>query len=202
MNRVEAALRRAVEDLDELGCAWALVGGLAISARAEPRTTGDVDVVVAVDDDAAAEALIFALTGRGYVVDTTVEQTAADRLATARLHPPGGLRSIYVDILFASSGIEGSIAAAATRIEVVPGLVVPVATVGHLIAMKVLSRNDEERPLDAADLRALVREASDADLAVAHDAVSEIVTRGYNRRRDLVNDLRMLLAGSGRSPVT
>jgi hypothetical protein len=39
VNPVEAALRRIAEDLTKAGTPWALIGGLAVSARAEPRTT-------------------------------------------------------------------------------------------------------------------------------------------------------------------
>ena len=55
-----------VGDFEVLGLRWALVGGLAVSARAEPRTTRDVDVAVAVNDDAGAEAAVLALRHRGY----------------------------------------------------------------------------------------------------------------------------------------
>lgn len=34
---------------------WALVGGLAISARIEPRFTRDLDIAIAVENDARAE---------------------------------------------------------------------------------------------------------------------------------------------------
>lgn len=85
MNLLEAALRRIVSDLDALGTRWAIVGGLAVSARAEPRTTRDVDVAVAVTSDAEAEGVVHALRGRGYVVRTVVEHAAKKRLAMARL---------------------------------------------------------------------------------------------------------------------
>lgn len=87
MTSLLAAIRRIVSDLDGQGSAWALVGGLAVSARTEPRTTRDVDVAVAVPDD-AAEAMIWSLTRVGYTVAGPVEQTDTQRLATVRLHPP------------------------------------------------------------------------------------------------------------------
>lgn len=37
--------------------AWALIGGWAAGLRAEPRFTRDVDLAIAVSDDAAAEAM-------------------------------------------------------------------------------------------------------------------------------------------------
>jgi tRNA isopentenyl-2-thiomethyl-A-37 hydroxylase MiaE len=72
--------------------------------------------------------------------------------------------------------------------------VVPVATVGHLIAVKVLARDDATRPQDLADLRALVRSADPADLSDAREAVALIETRGYNRDRDLQKALDELVA--------
>lgn len=99
------SLRRLVHDCDALHLRWALIGGLAVSARAEPRFTRDVDVCVVVDDDAAAEATVRQLCGLGYVVDSLVEHRYVARLATVRLWPP--LRDgVVVDLLFASSGIE------------------------------------------------------------------------------------------------
>ena len=62
---------------------------------------------------------------------------------------------IVVDLLFASSGIEPEIVAAAQPLEVVAELRVSVARTGHLIAMKLLARDDRHRPADADDLRAL-----------------------------------------------
>jgi hypothetical protein len=43
---VEAALRRAVADLNALNTRWALVGGLVILVRSVPRFTKDLDFQV------------------------------------------------------------------------------------------------------------------------------------------------------------
>src|SRR6185437_6664854 len=137
------ALQRVCGDLDELAKRYALVGGLAVSARAEPRLTRDVDLAVAVRDDADAEALIRELAARGYRLVMSVEQTRTGRLSTVRLAPPQRT-ALVVDLLFASSGIEPEVAEAAERIELFPGLVAPVARSGHLIAMKLLARDDRE----------------------------------------------------------
>jgi predicted nucleotidyltransferase len=140
MTALLAAIRRIVSDLDGQGSAWALVGGLAVSTRTEPRTTRDVDVAVAVPDDAAAEAMIWSLTRAGYTV--------------AGAHPPSAHSSgVIVDLLFASSGIEPELVARATRLGIIAGLEVPVASIGDLIALKVLSRDDDRRPQDAAPRR-------------------------------------------------
>ena len=194
MTALEAALRRAVEALNASGLRCAVVGGLAVSARAEPRTTRDVDVAVAVADDAEAEAALFRLQSRGFAVVSVVEQTARKRLATARLSSgEPALRGVLVDLLFASSGIEPEVVSRAEEIEVIPGLVIPVARIGHLIALKALARNDRDRPQDLDDIRALLREASAQDLAEARDAAALIEARGFARGRRLSEELSELL---------
>lgn len=196
MSTLEAALRAIVAELGSRRVRCALVGGLAVSARAEPRTTRDVDLVVSVPDDDASEQLVFQLSSAGWEVTATVEQDAAGRLATVRLRPPLDRRSrgVVVDLLFASSGIEPEIAAAAEALEVLPGLVVPVATLGHLVALKVLSRDDRTRPRDAEDLRALLSEATPADLASARVALERITALGFHRGKDLAAALDGALA--------
>jgi hypothetical protein len=64
LNPVERALQRAAAELGEATVPCALVGGLAVSARAEPRTTRDVDLAVSVLGDEQAEQLIFHLQDR------------------------------------------------------------------------------------------------------------------------------------------
>ncbi|MEX2080296.1 MAG: nucleotidyl transferase AbiEii/AbiGii toxin family protein, partial [Dehalococcoidia bacterium] len=76
MSRLERALRGIASELARPGISWALVGGLAVSARAEPRFTRDIDLALAVRDDAMAEALVHGLAGSGYRVLTSIEQEA------------------------------------------------------------------------------------------------------------------------------
>jgi len=90
----------------------------------------------------------------------------------------------------ASSGIEPEIVRAAEITEIVPGLSLPIATAGHLMALKVLARDDQERPQDLADLRALRAVATLADYRAARDAVRLISARGFDRGRDLMAALK------------
>jgi hypothetical protein len=198
MRRLEAALLRLGDDLGEAGIGWALVGGLAVSARSEPRFTRDIDVVVAVPDDATAEALVKRLLAVGYRIVATLEQEARGRLATVRLSPPGeSAPGVVVDLLFASSGVEEEIVTACERVEIAEHLVVPVARIDALIALKVLSRDDAERPQDLVDLRALLRVAAPSDVAGARELLRTIESRGFARRRQLVTELdRLLEAGN------
>lgn len=176
---------------------FALVGGLAVSARAEPRFTRDIDLALAVKDDDEAEWLVRDLGGSGYAVLATVEQTATHRLATVRLGTARETeRGVVVDILFASSGIEPEVVNAATPVQIIPELTLPIASVGHLIALKVLSVNPE-RPQDAADLKALGAVAEQEDLDVALTSLDLIERRGFDRGRNLRECFREHL-GSGK----
>jgi hypothetical protein len=195
MNLVEAALRRIASDLERRGEAWALVGGFAVSARADPRFTRDVDIAVLVDDDAGAEQLVRQLMGDGYVPVVSVEHEAVGRLATVRLRcPVGSGDDVVVDLMFASSGIEPEIVREAEPVEIVDHLTLPIATTAHLIALKLLARDDYTRPQDAADLRALRAVAALEDFVAAREAVELITRRGYARGRDLLAALDALQA--------
>ncbi len=186
MNALENVLRLVTGLFARQRQAWALVGGLAVSVRAEPRFTRDVDLAVAVSDDAAAEALVHQLRNAGFRTQAVLEQSATGRLATARLAPKEGRTAgLMLDLLFASSGIEPEICQAAEALDVFPGLSVPIARLHHLLVLKVLARDDRNRPQDAADLRALVAVAMPEDLRSALAAAELVTQRGFNRSRDL-----------------
>lgn len=184
------AVRRAVAVTTADGRVGVLVGGLAVSARAEPRFTRDADLVVAIDTDAEAEAVVHAFLLHGYRLRALLEQSGVGRLSGARLIDPDG---IEVDLLTASSGIEAEIVADAEELEIVDGLRAHVAAIGHLIALKLLSVAPG-RETDAADLRALARVADDAEWKRAASAVALITDRGFHRGRDLIADLAALRA--------
>lgn len=192
MTSLEATLRQIHIDLTEAHVSFALVGGLAVSARTEPRFTRDVDLAVALASDAEAEALIHSLRVRDYGIEAVVEQEAVGRLATVRLTRSSKLQAPVIDLLFASSGIEPEVVVEAEPIELLPNLTIGVARTEHLIALKVLSRDDVRRPQDLADLRALLRVASPAALARARQSLALITARGYHRGRDLLSEMDTL----------
>lgn len=198
MTRLHRALSRIEEDLRALGIDWALVGGLAVSARAEPRTTRDVDVALAVEGDAAAEELIADLLTRGYGVEGQLEHTNSDRLVGMRLVSPAEpTDGLVVDLLFASSGIEREIVEAAEELEILSGWSIPVACTGHLIALKVLAYNPdhpERRPMDLHDALALLAVADEGELQRARQGLELISERGFDRGKDLQTELDRLLS--------
>ena len=187
---VESALRRAVADLDALKVRWALIGGLAVSVRSVPRFTKDLDFAIAVANDSEAEDVVHQLRGCGYQPVEVLEQEYVERLSGVRLERSGS--DVIVDLLFASSGIENEVVTSATRLEVLPQLSAPVATTGHLIALKTLAGRNQ----DLTDLGSLIPAASTEDLDVAREAV--IHARGFNREQDVPADLDKLIAELGR----
>lgn len=195
MTRLVEALVRVVTDLNELGVRWALVGGLAVSARAEPRTTNDIDLAISVDGDRQAEKIVFSLRARGYRILAEFEQEATGRLATVRLSIPSEEESeaeegTGIDLLFASSGVEPEIVAAADVLEILPGIEMPVATTAHLLAAKVLAA----RPKDIADVMTLLSAADGADLQGARVTLALISDRRFHRGKDLAADFDKMLA--------
>jgi len=200
VSRLERALRNIASQLELLRHSWALVGGLAVSARVEPRFTRDIDLALAVSDDAMAEALVHRLVGLGYGILASLEQEQVGRLATVRLEAPAeGPAGVVVDLLFASSGAEGEVVRGADVLEVLPGLRVPVARRGHLLALKLLSERPE-RPQDLVDIVALLRDATPADLEDTRQMAALISQRGYARGRDLPSSLEQHLRGRAERP--
>jgi predicted nucleotidyltransferase len=197
VNPVEAALRRIQMALHQLEADSALVGGLAVSTWTEPRTTRDVDLAVAGGTDGEVERIIFGLQERGYVLQTLLEHEPSGRIATARLMRATET-GVFVDLLFASVGIESEIVGEAEILDVVDGLRLAVAAIPHLIAMKTLARNDRQRPQDWDDLRALVATARPGELERARELLRLIEARGFNRGRDLLMELEVFLGEMAR----
>jgi len=194
-NELFESLALLSETLEEMGVAWALVGGLAVSCYVDPRFTRDIDVAVAVGDDAGAESFLRAWQSQGYVLSAVMEQDAVGRLSTARTTKGRGQEGIYVDLLFASSGIEFEVIEQAQTIAVVPDVVIPVARPGHLYALKLLSDSPDERPQDRVDLKAL-RELIVGDERIAtEEALALIAERGFARGRDLLSRMKLALGG-------
>lgn len=189
MTPLGTALRSISAGLQRESAEFALVGGLAVSARTEPRFTRDIDLAVATATDTAAEDLIRALIQDGWAVEAISEQEAVDRLATVRLRPPDRVgTAAVIDLLFASSGIEPELIGDAEPFEVLPDVVVPVATVAGLIVLKTLAAGPA-RPQDEVDLAALTAVATDEDRERARALATLVVERGFHRERDLIAEL-------------
>lgn len=186
----EAVLGEIAGLLAANGRPHALVGGLAVSLRAEVRFTRDVDLAILATDDADVEGLVFTLRAAGYVPVATVEHVERGRLATVRLAAPAG---VVVDLLAASSGIEAEIVARATPVDF-GGEVgrIPVARAEELLAMKVLSMTDR-RLQDRIDAINLVLLGDGLDLDAVRSDLAEITRRGFHGGQDLLAKLEAVL---------
>jgi len=187
---LESTLNHAASTLRRLNRRFALVGGLAVSIRGEVRFTRDVDLAVETSSDADAESMVRDVTVAGYEVAALVEHTERGRLSIARLRSRTG---IYLDLLVASSGIEGEIVAAASSVDV-PGVgLLEVARAEELLAMKVLSMSDR-RAQDRIDAESLLLANPDLDMARTRACLDLIRSRGFDRGEDLETKLEQIVA--------
>ena len=118
----------------------------------------------------------------GYRSRESILHDQTGRLATVRLLSPVTGEDVAVDLFFASSGVEAEVVGAAESLEVPPGLTIPVARIGHLIAVKLCWRRSEKRD---RDLRTLIERADAEDLEDTRHLIALITERGYHRGRDL-----------------
>ena len=187
--KLAETLSDLVDQLRHEGVDFAVIGGLAASARGEARFTRDVDIAVSVVRDAEAERLIFKLSEAGYEILGTVEQDATTRLAAARLRHDSG---VVCDLMFATSGIEPEIVDSAKTIELFPQLHVPTASAETLLAMKTLSATPQ-RPRDLGDIRAILGANPAFDESVVRQLLELMEARGYGRGQTLVDKWEGLL---------
>jgi Nucleotidyl transferase AbiEii toxin, Type IV TA system len=85
----ESALRTSVADLNAVGVRWALVGGLAVSARTIPRFTKDLDFAIAVASDSEAEEAVHRLGSRYLIPSASSAELDAAREAVKLIQARG-----------------------------------------------------------------------------------------------------------------
>ncbi len=171
-----------------MGVKFAVIGGIAVSFRSAIRTTNDLDLAVVVNSDAEAESIVHSLMDLGYRPKVQLESDVTGRMSTVRMISAGE-REVFVDLLFASSGIEREVVQGSDPIEIFPNIILPVASRPSLIALKVLSANPETRRRDIDDLQNLITASKPDEVAAARNLVNLITERGYHRNKDLQKDL-------------
>ncbi len=191
-DSIFTGLRSIADALRTAHRPFAVVGGLAVSVRGEPRFTRDVDVVVTVLDDRDMETLVFDLGALGYRTVALVEHGLRLRLSTARLATPAGL---IVDLIAPTCGIEQEIVERAQPVRVAAAGELPVARAEELLAMKVLSMSDR-RPQDRMDAVNLLLVNPGLDLEVVRANLELIVARGFDRGENLSSKLDAVLTAA------
>ncbi|WP_157975232.1 hypothetical protein [Glycomyces dulcitolivorans] len=237
-NDLERSYARLATAFDALEAPWALAGSLAVSARIEPVYMTHASVILSVKKEEIAHGILDGLEEMGLRLLSVTDQMSVKNwdhergvpadpanleiehhpnglVAGARLVDDTGDRDLDVDLVFAASGIESEITAAAEELEILPGQTFSVARTGHLIAMTLLSFGETGRQplpdhfeeMDAfaaeqayqgirehADLKALTDHATEEDWRLAWEAVDLMGTRSATRSRDLRTELAAFLA--------
>ena len=184
MNDLLNHLKLLSEHLEELQRPWAIVGALACNEYVEePRFTSDIDIAIAIGEN--DNSFLSELSNLGYVLLETSIHPEKEFVTSARLL---GLDSefgrFFIDILLNSTGIENEITSRASKKEILPNLVIPIASLGCLIAMKTLAIISPERIIekvmnDEADMIALLRTAKKEDLEEAKE-IAELINKNYS----------------------
>ena len=163
--------------------------------RSEARFTKDLDFVLALPGDRETDDAVRGLRSRGYRDHPTkpMLQRKDGRLFGLRLLSPllddEEDAETIVDVLLGCCGVEAEIIAAAELLEVMPGIFIPVARPGHLIALKVLAG----RVQDLEDVRTLLRECEVGEIQSARQTLLLIEERGFHEGKDLLVELGKLM---------
>lgn len=179
---LQITLSDVEEFLESQQVPHALVGGLAVSLRGQPRATVDVDMVIAIDVAAA-----LAIAGQ---LDSSKFCPLFDDIATVietafilpLRHRSTGVK---VDLAIGLSGFERHLVERAERCHVA-GTNVPVATAEDLVIMKCLAG----RPRDEQDLEGLaIAQSESLDWNYCEQIATQL---GEAVGQDLVGRVRKL----------
>ena len=163
MNLIETLQTLGGEGID-----FVLVGGLAVSLHGVVRGTMDVDVVLAMDDSNLDRFIAVAKTmglapSLPVPIDSLknaalLEQWHREKHMLAFSLRPEKAEDAVIDVLIKPEAGYAEMAAQAVRMDV-GGVVVPVASIKHLIEMKTKANRD----IDRFDVDALQRLAGQAN---------------------------------------
>lgn len=132
-----------VEEID-----YALMGGLAVAVRGEPRSTLDVDVVLACDVDRALVLLKSLGASRFKPYFDGVEEVIRTGLLLPLEHRETAIR---IDLSIGMSGFDRDAIAQSTQ-STMGGRSIPVVAAEYLVVMKQLA----SRPRDLEDIKSIL----------------------------------------------
>ncbi len=152
-DRLRQSLLELVEAFHAAGLPFAIAGAFAVAIHGHERATRDIDALLRLADQEAADRVLRAL---GY---TCTQHLPG--IARYQRQPVAELPELveYCDLLFSSGRLgQRSITSANRQPLRWHGRDVPVVPVDVLILMKLMAHLDKpDRPNDWADARALVR---------------------------------------------
>jgi hypothetical protein len=179
---LQVTLADAVELLERHRAPYALIGGLAASLRGQPRVTADVDLVMAVDVEAALSIAATLGSSRFAPLFPDVKEVVERALILPVRHRITGVK---VDVAIGLSGFERQAVDRAQPI-VLAGREVAVATAEDIVIMKLLAG----RPQDELDLKGIVAAQADRlDWSYCQAVAAEL---GEAIGQDLISSLTRL----------
>jgi hypothetical protein len=143
------AVARLARFAAELARPCALIGGVAVIARAFVRATKDVDLLVSCPAS-EAPALLAVARRHGYAWEESDVRDFLDAGLLRMWGPPSRREGLGLDILLTDSAFDEEAVRRASVVEVL-GTKVPVATPEDLVLMKVQAN----RPIDLDDVLAI-----------------------------------------------
>lgn len=147
-------LADAARVFESRGIQFALIGGLAVSLRGQPRMTVDVDLLILADVDQAL-GLVRELASTPFEpLFAGVEEVVTRSFILPLRHRITGIR---VDVAIGMSGFEQKAVGHASPVTI-GDVRMPVVVIEDLLVMKALAG----RPQDEQDIRGLIAAQGDA----------------------------------------
>jgi len=165
MSALGDAVAAIARVLDARGLGWYVFGAQAVAVRGAPRATQDIDITVAVSND-ALPGLVDELSAAGLAL--RYPDQFDELLAAGAVVPLSHTSGMEVDMVVAGSGLEQLALSRAERV-MIEGTSVPVAHATDLVVMKVLAG----RGKDLEDVRALLA-SGDVDVDEARNLLGQL----------------------------
>lgn len=147
-------LADAARVFEARGIPFAVIGGLAVSLRGQPRMTVDVDLVIIADVDRALRLVAEIAATPFEPLFPGVEEVVARSFILPLRHRTTGIR---VDVAIGMSGFEQQAVGRAAPVTI-GDVRVPVVAIEDLLVMKALAG----RPQDEQDIHGLIAAQRDA----------------------------------------
>lgn len=167
VDALNETLHDVAEFLNAQGVAFALIGGIAVAVRGEPRSTLDVDIIIDCDIERALQ-LVTQLNDSSFSpLFKGVEQVVKTGLLLPLVHRQFGIK---VDIAIGMSEFEQDAIRQATMIAI-GGINIPVVRSEYLVVMKQLAA----RPRDIDDIaKIFVRQGQNLDWNLTKRLASQL----------------------------
>ena len=185
MNSLALVLAYTAETLRKENLPFALIGGLAVSVRSEPRFTRDIDLAIVVAPE-EIDKLGRHLQGAGFVIVSVLSEATTDLVTGLRLERDG----VRVDLLMHFIGLESEACATAELLEVFSGTTVPVARLPLLVVFKLVAAQRRKRRQDLADIELLLFYATSDD----RQEIDRLIQRAEGTHTGDASELRAILA--------